>query len=149
APVGWSPDGKMIAVGYGSQVGGDHSVLGILSIADKKLKLISSARWLGTGSIVWFSDGSGLVLQAQEQDPGRWQLWRVSYPGGQARPITNDLSSYEGNLTLTADGNMLLAVQHEQTSHIWIAPVEDTSRARMIPSGKTVQDGLGGLTWAP
>lgn len=149
APAAWSPDGKMIAVGYGSQEGGDHTVVGIVSVADGALKLITTARWFDIGSIAWFSDGSGLVLQVREQDFGKWQIWQVSYPGGEARRITNDLSSYAGNLTLTADGNALLAVQAEKASNIWIAQDGETSRARMVASGRSVQDGLGGLTWAP
>jgi eukaryotic-like serine/threonine-protein kinase len=149
APAGWSPDGKMLAVGYGTQEGGDHTVVGIVSIADGTLKLIPTPRWVDIGSIVWFSDGSGLVLRVQEQWFGQWQIWQLSYPGGEARPITSDLNSYGGILTLTADGKALLAVQVERTSNIWIAPGGEASSARVVASGRSIQAGFGGLTWAP
>jgi TolB protein len=149
APAGWSPDGKMIAVGYGSQEGGDHTVVGIVSIADGTVKLIPTPHWLDIGSIVWFSDGTGLVLQVQEQDLGKVQIWQVSYPGGEAHRITNDLSSYAGNLTLTAGGNALVVVQGETASNIWIAEDGETGHARMVASGRSAQDGFVGLTWAP
>ena len=149
-PAGWSPDGKMLAVGYGSQEGGDHIVVALVSVADGTLKLMPTPRWSDIGSIVWFSDGSGLVLQVKERDfYGKAQIWQVSYPGGEARQITNDLSSYEGNLTLTADGKTIMAVQAELVSNIWIAQDGETNSAHMIASGRSVQAGLGGVTWTP
>ena len=150
AAASWSPDGKTVAVGYGQQdSGGDYIVVALVSVADGTLKLMPTPRWFDIGPIVWFSDGSGLALQVQEQEFGKSQIWQLSYPGGEARRITNDLSSYDGNLTLTAAGNALVTVQGEMTSRIWIAPGGKASSAREVTSRKNGQDGLGGLTWAP
>jgi Tol biopolymer transport system component len=150
AAASWSPDGKTVAVGYGQQdSGGDYIVVALVSVADRTVKLMPTPRWVNIGPIVWFSDGSGLALQAQDQEFGKWQIWQLSYPGGEARRITNDLSSYNGNLTLTAAGNALVTVQGEMTSRIWIAPDGKASSAREVTSRKNGQDGLGGLMWSP
>jgi eukaryotic-like serine/threonine-protein kinase len=150
AAASWSPDGKTVAVGYGQQdSGGDYIVMALVSVADGTVKLMPTPRWSNIGPIVWFGDGSGLALQVQEQEFGKWQIWQLSYPGGEARRITNDLSSYNGNLTLTAAGNALVTVQGEVTSRIWIAPDGKASSAREVTSRKNGQDGLGGLMWAP
>jgi serine/threonine protein kinase len=138
AAASWSPDGKTIAVGYGQQdSGGDYIVVALVSVADGKMKLTPTPRWSNIGPMLWFSDGSGLADQVEEHEFGKRQIWQLSYPGGEARRITNDLSSYNGNLTLTAAGNALVTVQGEMTSRIWIAPDGKTSSAREVTSRKS------------
>jgi serine/threonine protein kinase/Tol biopolymer transport system component len=149
AAATWSPDGKVLAVGYGQRDVGDRMVVALVSVADGRVKLMPTPRWFHIGQIAWFNEGSGLVLQVQEQEFGKLQIWQLSYPGGEARRITNDLSSYNGNLTLTASGNALVTVQDEMTSRIWIAVGGKASSAREVTSRKNGQDGLGGLMWSP
>ena len=109
AAVAWSPNGKMLAIGYGQADGGDHMVVAIVSAAEGTLKVIPTPRWFHIGPVVWFNDGSGLALQVQEQELGTTQIWQLSYPGGEARRITNDLVCYAGNsLKLTADASALV-----------------------------------------
>ena len=150
AAASWSPDGKMLAVGYGKQEGGDHMLVAIVSVVDGTMRLMPTPRWFHIGPIVWFGDGNSLALQVEEPESAPPQIWQISYPGGEARRITNDLDSYTANsLTLTADASTLVAVQSETTSNIWIAPAGDPSSARAIKSSKYAQDGYDGLTWAP
>ncbi len=141
----------MLAVGYGQRdVVGEHMVVALVSVADGTMKLLTTPRWYYLWQILWFGDGTGLALQVQEQESGgKVQIWQLSYPGGEARRITNDLSSYNGNLTLTAAGNALVTVQDEMTSRIWIAPDGKASSAREVRSSKNGQDGRGGLMWTP
>jgi serine/threonine protein kinase len=150
AAVAWSPDGKMLATGYGQPDGGDHMGVAIMSVAEGTLKLIPTPRWFHIGPIVWFSDGNAFALQVQEQELGTTQIWQLSYPGGEARRITSDLNSYAGNsLMFTADARALVTVQSEAASNIWIAPSGEASSARPVTSRKNVQDGTHGLTWSP
>ena len=150
AAAAWSPDGKVLAVGYGKPEGGDHMVVAIVSVADGTMRLMPTPRWFHIGPIVWFGDGSSLALQVEEQIYAPPQIWQISYPGGEARRITNDLDSYTADsLTVTADASTLVAVQSETTSNIWIAPAGDTNSARAIESPKYAQHGYDGLTWAP
>jgi len=157
ASAAWSPDGKMLAVGYGNETqdrgrptGRYAMTVAVVSIANPTLKPITSRRWPYAGSVAWFGDGSGLALIAREQVLGALQIWQVSYPGGDARRITNDLNSYSlYSLTLTADTSALISVQSDPVSNIWVAPEGEASRARAITSRKNVEDGRRSLAWTP
>ncbi len=142
----WSPDGTMLAIGYGS----DGMSPAVVSIADGKLKLITSRRWVYVGRVAWFSDGSGLVFTAREGALGALQIWQQSYPQSEVRRITNDLSSYGFySLTLTADSGALVSVQGDPGSNIWIAPAGEANRASAVTARKNVQEGHYNLTWTP
>ena len=150
ASTAWSPDGKMLAVGYGSYQGGEHMTIATISVADGTLKEISSPHWLFIGSVVWFRDGSGLAMIALDQALGRAQIWQVSYPGGESRRVTNDFNSYNlYDLTFAPDAGALITIAEDTASEIWVAPAGGMSRARAITSRKNVRDGPRGLAWTP
>ncbi|MGH9803502.1 MAG: TolB family protein, partial [Blastocatellia bacterium] len=50
-------------------------------------------------------------------------------------------------MSLTEGSRVMVTVQSETTSSIWVVPQNDASRARRITSGK--YDGSGGLAWTP
>jgi Tol biopolymer transport system component len=159
--VSWSPDGKLLAVDYGNEDGGGvYKTVATIAVADGAFKEITPQRWDGVGRIAWFNDGSGMAVVAREKGPNIWQIWRVSYPGGEAQRITNDLHAYGfHSLTLTSDSRTLVALQVEGTAGIWIAPEGDARRARAITSRgggggggrlSTVEaGGGGGFDWMP
>ena len=147
--LSWSPDGKTLACAAGSFVPSYKSYLVEVSIETGKEKPISTQEWLFMGRVGWLSDGSGLILDASEQGAASFdsrQLWYVSYPGGEARQLTNDLNDY-ATVSLTADSSRLVAVQSETVSNIWIVPLEDASRATQITRGVGQRDGWNGLAW--
>jgi serine/threonine protein kinase/Tol biopolymer transport system component len=142
--VSWSPDGKLLTLAYGN---GDHVTVATISVSDGALKVITSQRWLDLGRIVWFGDGSGMAVAAPAPN---WQIWRVSYPGGEVQRITNDLQEYgKSSLTLTADSRTLVALQRESTSNIFIASEGDAQNARAITSRKGLCEGCAGIDWMP
>ena len=148
--VAWSPDGKLLAVDYGSEEGGDHQTVGAIALADGAFKVVTPQRWHAVGRVAWFNDGSGMAVAATESMSGNWQIWQVSYPGGEARRVTNDLHNYGfTSLTLTADSRTLVALQVEGTANIWITPEGDARRARSVTSRQNAEDGNGGIDWAP
>src|SRR4029434_4316874 len=96
-------------------------------------KPIGSQSWQFVGRLAWLPDGSGLVMTATEQSLSS-QLWRLSYPAGEARRITNDLNTY-ADLSLDADADSLVSIQSVGTPHLWVVSLsEDPARAERVVS---------------
>jgi Tol biopolymer transport system component len=75
-----------------------------------------------------------------------YRVWRLSYPGGEARRITNNAVNFT-RLSLTADSSALLTLQIKRNTNLWMVPVEDPRLARKMTFG------AGGfrsqLRWTP
>jgi len=144
----WSPDGKVIACP--TMTVGDPMYMEVAAVRvdDGSVKPMSSQRWFLIGQLGWLSDGSGLIMAAQEKTPPQTtpQIWSLTYPGGEARAQTSDVGFYQG-IGLTADSTTLLTTRTNQTSKIWIASVSQPNDAEELPSSKN--KGLGGLVWTP
>jgi len=119
-----------------------------VQVEDGSQKLLSSHKFWHIGRIAWLGDSSGLIAGGQEQPYGLNQIWHISYPGGETRRITNDLSNYRC-VGLTADSSGLVTVRNEESSSIWIAPSGDASRAKQITPGIGRLDFAGGVCWTP
>ncbi|MFN0159241.1 MAG: protein kinase domain-containing protein [Bacteroidota bacterium] len=130
----WSPDGNSIAY-----AGGRNDSVNILTVPPEggTEKQVSEKSWFGVEGLVWLADGSGLVLTSKSQ------IWQVAYPGGDAHRVTNDLNTY-GRVSVTADRKMLVTVQSEILSNIWVLPGLETERAK-----KVSDDVSGGASWTP
>jgi eukaryotic-like serine/threonine-protein kinase len=148
----WSPDGRTVACVYGSALNQDpnSAYLGVTSfnVSDGAETRVTPERWLGVNGLTWLPDGSGLVLNGAEQELSPPQIWQLSFPGGEARRVTNDLNTYQG-ASLTADGTSLVAVQTDRVPNIWVAPGGDAARARQVTSGAGRFDGFYGVSWTP
>ena len=131
AVLDWSPDGKTIAYGVGSLRGGVSYRLAAVPVEGGPEKSIGSRTWSGMSSLRWMPDGQGLTTLASDQPGFLYQLWYVSYPGGDARRITNDLNRYSG-LSLTGDSSALVTVQIESTTRIWVVSSSDAATSREI-----------------
>lgn len=140
----WSPDGKAIAYGTGSYRGGLATGLAVVPVEGGAGKQIIAHIGYNPGALRWLPDGHGLIASTNAQFP-LFQVWYISYPGGQPRSITSDLNNYRG-LSLTADAGALVTVQTETTSHIWATAPDDPGSAREISTGRL--DGLNAIAWA-
>jgi serine/threonine protein kinase/Tol biopolymer transport system component len=147
APV-WSPDGKVIACGVRTLAGGFHMEVVEVQVESGAEKTITQQKWLGIGGLAWLSDGTGMLMSALEEKPtsNRLQIWQLSYPGGAARRITNDLNNYAG-VSLSSDSTAMVTVQAEANSNLWVAPAGDSTRAKQITSGSNSYDNA--LSWTP
>ncbi len=149
AGAAWSPDGNIIvclegSFARGGSVGGGNRSFIEVRADDGTEKAFSQKQWGYVEAFTWLSDASGLIISTIEK-AGQPQLWRVSYPEGEAYRITNDLSGYMG-VSLTADSRTLVTVQGEQSANIWIVPEADQTRAQKITSATS---DYAGLCWTP
>jgi eukaryotic-like serine/threonine-protein kinase len=144
----WSPDGKIIACSARSTAGGIHMEIVEIQVANGAERTITPQKWLFIGGLNWLSDGSGLIISALEETPasGHTQIWKVSYPAGEARRITNDLNDYTG-VSISADSTAMVTVQVTANSNLWVAPNGDATRAKQITSGSNSYD--NSLSWTP
>lgn len=150
----WSPDGKLIACAAGVVTGGESSMRVIaVNVEDGSARQIGAQTWTAVGQVAWLGDGSGVVLSAWRRTSAVYgdQLWLLTYPKGEARQITNDMTSYEG-VSLSANSAALVTRRIDRVSQIWIAPASDAG----FDAGKSpaIQSGFGdnyserfGLDW--
>jgi eukaryotic-like serine/threonine-protein kinase len=141
--LAWSPDGKDLAV---SAYARGKCYVMTMSAAGGQLKTIGVEGWAHIRQVAWLSDSRGLVVVALQSHSSPGQIWQISYPGGNARRVTNDLNDYI-DLSLTSDSQTLFAVQGELISNVWTLPDASAARAVQLTSGVGTQDGLFGLQW--
>lgn len=143
--IAWTPDGKSITC-----VTGNHGEKLIeVPLDGGAERVIATPKWFAIIDIEWLRDGSGLIVIALERmrsSPS--QIWHLSYPSGEARRITNDLSRYV-SLSLTADASALVVIRRETTSHVWVAPGGDVKRAKQLTLGTGRVDGNPSVNWTP
>ena len=147
----WSPDGKSIACVVGGVNSGSAPMSVIEArVADGTVKPITAQPWYEIKDVAWLQDKSGLLILAADNSASFYsqQIWRISYPNGEARRVTTDFNNYVG-MSLTADSNKLVALQSNRLSNIWVVPGADASRAVQIKSGGYNYEGIDGLAWTP
>src|SRR5207237_1220405 len=117
--VTWSPDGEMIAFCvWNIDATDQYNSAVAVRVMDGRETRLTAQRWQFIRSLAWLSDGRRLVMLARDQTSPS-QIWYLSYPGGEARRITNDLQTYR-SLSLTADSRTLVTVQGESVVNLWV-----------------------------
>ena len=145
----WSPDGQWIATAEGSYTGNFSRRLVAVGVNGSRVKDISHLRWWHIGQVEWKPDGTALVMSASDKPAlGNFQIWEVTYPGGTAHRITNDLNDYD-DVSLTADSRSLVTLQHQELSELDVLPKGGTRRPRRITAGRETHDGVYGMCWTP
>jgi serine/threonine protein kinase len=141
----WSPDGKRIAVSVASRNKKDGGSIVEADVATGSVREIS-AGWQASQQVAWMPDGNELVAVGTRGTPSRdRQLWRVPYPAGEPRRITNDLLDYR-IASLSGDGSMLVTVASDLDADLWLVPPQPDA-PRKLRSGKAV--GVLGISVAP
>jgi DNA-binding winged helix-turn-helix (wHTH) protein/Tol biopolymer transport system component len=144
----WSPDGKLIAAVIQDYTTERRWAIHIISAEDGSAREIFQSRQM-IGRLRWAPDGKGLLtvisetpashgaLGGAQQQGG--QIWRISYPIGEARRLTNDLANYDPCcLDITAEGKTFTAVQNTIVANIWVAPAQAPDQVTRITSGPPV-----------
>jgi serine/threonine protein kinase/Tol biopolymer transport system component len=146
--ISWSPNGESIACPAA------NTELPIVSrsevvevrVKDGTERLITRQRWADLRQLAWLGDGSGLVFVARDQLNLPAQIWHLSYPAGEVRKLTNDFSNYS-DISVTSDASVIVTVQNDRFSNVWVAPGGDAARARQITDSRN--DGYQGISWTP
>ncbi len=145
----WSIDGTKIAVGAVSE-GGSYEIF-VVSVANGEIKPLTSFAWERIDATVWLPDGRGLIAVAKEK--GAWdsiQLWHISYPKGEAHRVVSDLDNYGAEVSISSDGQLLLATQDQRITNVWVAPAQKLNEAKQITvSAIGRRDGWNNLDWTP
>lgn len=76
-----------------------------------------------------------VLVPHYDQGSHREQLWTTSFPGGETRRLTNDLSDYGTELDITRGGGTVAAIVKTTISNVWVAPASDAQGGRQITSG--------------
>ncbi|MCI0659253.1 MAG: hypothetical protein L0170_19535, partial [Acidobacteria bacterium] len=110
---------------------------------------LGRTRWGNVNDLAWMPDGSGLALTGFEEKGNRKnQVWFLSYPAGQARKITNDLSQYTG-LSVTADSKTLATAQTNAVANLWTQPAAGPGEMRQLTFGAGSEDAIFNFSVAP
>ena len=121
--VAWSPDGETIAcVVYHFDDDASYSSIVGINIKDGSEKLLSEQRWYNLVSLDWLKNGSGLLVSSGDKVSGGNQVQFLSFPGGEVRQITNDLSEYS-SLSATGDGKSFITVKTDTINGIYVSVV--------------------------
>ena len=143
--IAWTPDRKSITCVAGNRA---PKIIEV-PLDGGAEKLVKTPKWFAVTGIEWLPDGSGLIVLAKEQTRASpSQIWYLSYPSGEVRRLTNDFNDY-ANLSLTADASTGVVTRQETTSHLWVAPDGDASRAKQLTTGIDRQDGTPSVNWTP
>jgi eukaryotic-like serine/threonine-protein kinase len=130
----WSPDGKTII--FTSLMPTAGGQLNEYTVGTGAVRTLYSTRG-SIGRPRWLPDGEALLLPVREEGAGaQGQLWKVSYPSGEAQRLTNDLTDYSFPwVDLTTDGSSVVTVETTFALDIWAAPGGDSAHATQITSG--------------
>jgi eukaryotic-like serine/threonine-protein kinase len=144
----WSPGGKFIVahVTDPNEPNGLSGTLVKVDVATGAQEPMPGRHWRLLHDFVWLPDESGLVIAAQDKTAVPAQIWTLSYPGGVARRISNDISDYL-SVALSADARTIAAVQRNLTSELWTAPASNPDAGHQITFGRS--EGTNDFTITP
>jgi Tol biopolymer transport system component/DNA-binding winged helix-turn-helix (wHTH) protein len=147
----WSPDGRLIACASNANPLAKWAAqLLIVNVADGSVQPFSTNRWSWIGRAAWLADGKGIILVAWDNESQVMsdQIWYVSYPGGEARRITNDVSGF-GGVSLSRDAKAMLAAHAERVASFWSAPLAGGDERKLGGSLRDLFSDRYGVAWAP
>jgi eukaryotic-like serine/threonine-protein kinase len=137
----WSPDGKTI-LAPGLHTGTKTPwIVTFVNVADGATKDLDFGAEQ-PGRPAWLPDGSSFLIPVGLIPENRAQLFLVSFPAGEKTRVSNDLSDYGHAIELTQDGKMLVALEGNESAHVWIAPGGKAAQAKQITTGETPDDGV-------
>lgn len=117
--VDWSPDGRFLT--YAAQRLSDNGSQYFISQITEDggaEQIVLAPRPQQIFSAFWMADGKGLVVTALDENSKMQQIWYLSYPRGEWRRITGDLSWYWMAYP-TRDGKGIYVIQQRDVFSLW------------------------------
>ena len=144
--LAWRPDGTRITFVDSSRNRNWKSVISEINPVTHALSHIATpAGWSWLGPLAWLPDGNRIVLTVYQlqQSP---QIWLLDTQSGKGHKITSDISNYP-SLSVTSDGQSLLATRCDFSMNIWTTSLQRPGVARAMTSGLGNRYGGGGVRW--
>jgi Tol biopolymer transport system component len=143
----WSPDGRSVVTAvnrFGTGGAQRRGRLVRIDVQDGAVSTLAEPGWTNAAQCVFLPDGRSLLVIARALDQVADQIWSVTLPGGQARPVTADLDDHR-IVSLSRDGRTLVSVAGDVSSAVYHVPAGGPptriTRSKM--------DGLWGVAFAP
>jgi len=143
----WSRDGRTIVapVVLIDDRSLERTALASVAADDGTVRELYSAPYV-FGRPIWLPGGHSLLVPHSEEGFKELQLWTVTFPGGEARRLTDDLTWYgtvvsglgAGGLDATPDGRTAVSIVSTRISNIWAVPIEHPMEARQVSNGLPV-----------
>jgi Tol biopolymer transport system component len=135
--AGWSPDGRLLAVVVNESFGGSKPQVVVVDVETGRSRVLSSTLPWQAGRVTWHPNGDALTVSAGH-------LYRVAYPGGEVTQLTREAAGY-GQQVWARTGHLMMAVQRDETSAIWVAESGNVSSAREVLTESGYNHGLAWL----
>ncbi|MDX2032923.1 MAG: winged helix-turn-helix domain-containing protein [Blastocatellia bacterium] len=142
----WSPDGEVIACALGHAEGGLKMNVAAIRVRDGAMRVFTPRPWRWIGSMAWLPESNGLLMIGSDGPASPYQVWRLAYPSGETRRLTNDSNTYN-RLSASSDGRALILLEPKRTTSLWIGPLDAPATARKLTPG--VGGYRGALAWLP
>jgi eukaryotic-like serine/threonine-protein kinase len=141
----WSPDGSMIAAVVANEDTGTTVILGF-DPATGDARRLADREWAFAGALEWMPDMSGVLAVAADSSNAPPQIWFLPWPSGSMQRVTNDVFRYR-SLSISADGRNLATVASDQTTRVWVMPLDGSRPPERITDGTL--DGWRGVSYMP
>ncbi len=149
----FSPDGKRLAFCLAEspnavEVPPARIEFFTVEIDTRDVKKMSDEKWTSVGMMNWMPNSSGLIFVGY-RGRTRNQIYFLSYPNGELKSVTNELSSYSNyGMGITADGTAMVADVMQWSTQLWRVDINGKSQnAVQLTAGDF--DGGSGLTTLP
>ena len=143
----WSPNGNEIAFTE-NFVDDSLGRIEVLDVRSGKLRTLFASNEKAVSRVAWIDSSTLAVIYLEKSSSlRRGQIGLISYPGGQFRTLTNDISNYV-DLHASVDGKTIVAVQDRITNRIEVMP-SGGGAPTAVQEITSVHDSIDGLSWTP
>lgn len=142
----WSPDGKAIVAiaGDDTKPPEPSGFLFIIPVSGGEPTMLGGP-WQVIDDVVWHPSGDSVLVAGAGSGNQLNQVWEVTYPGGEARRLTNNLSGHNA-ISITADGKAIVTGEITSRSALWVSPDLKPENAKQIMPATA---DTWGFSWTP